>query len=122
MIPMALSPHNFDVFPANIQFSSLNHNITFLTPNFNLFDDWLIYDVSSPFLANSRTQLVGTFFTREGVPVAHVNQECIFRVFEDDILSKFPNPMNASGPTLEQIEKVLGLNRGQKTLSEPAKL
>jgi acyl-CoA thioesterase-2 len=93
VIPMLLRPHNLDVFPLNVQFSSLNHNITFFSPEIDIFDDWLIFDTSAPFYQNSRSQLVGTFYTRSGKVVAHVTQETLGRVFEGDVIDKFPNPM-----------------------------
>eukprot|EP00461_Guttulinopsis_vulgaris_P007328 UN07376 len=94
MIGQCVKPHaDINPMPLNVQFSSLNHNISIITPNFSLFEDYLIFDSSSPYMAYSRGQLMGIFYRRDGVPVAFVTQQTVARVHENnDIASKFPNP------------------------------
>lgn len=93
MIGQTVKPHqSITGLPYQIQFSSLNHNFNLITPYFDLFNDWLIFDSSAPYVSSSRGQLVGVYYRRDGVPVAYITQQTVMRVHSPEVASKFPNP------------------------------
>ena len=73
----AMQPHGVSWLSRGLQVASLDHAMWFHRP-FRM-DDWLLYDVESPFAGGARGLVRGRFFTREGQLVASTMQEGLMR-------------------------------------------
>lgn len=73
----AMLPHGVSWLTPGMQVASLDHAMWFHRPF--RFDDWLLYDVESPFAGGARGLVTGRFYTRDGTLVASVAQEGLMR-------------------------------------------
>lgn len=73
----ALMPHGVSFMQKKILSASLDHAVWLHRP-FRA-DDWLLYRMSSPNMANARGLLRGEIFSRDGTLVASVMQESLIR-------------------------------------------
>ncbi len=78
LLGTALLPHGLNFTSGNIRAASLDHAMWFHR-DFRM-DDWLLYSMDSPNLADGRGFSRGKLFTRDGVLVASVAQEGMIRV------------------------------------------
>jgi acyl-CoA thioesterase-2 len=78
LLGSALRPHGLTVQSPEVMVASLDHAIWFHRP-FRV-DEWLLYDIESPFGGGARAFTRGAFYTREGVLVASVAQEGLMRI------------------------------------------
>jgi len=75
---VAAQPHGISIFQPNIEGASLDHALWFHQRDFRC-DDWLLYVMDSPSMANSRGFNRGSIFTQSGQLIASVAQECLIR-------------------------------------------
>ncbi len=81
LITTALQPHGASVMQRNMQVASLDHALWF---HGNLsVNDWLLYEMDSPWAGNARGLARGRIFTRDGRLVASVAQEGLLRMRTD---------------------------------------
>lgn len=73
----AMLPHAVSWLTPGMQVASLDHAMWFHRP-FRM-DDWLLYDVESPWAGGARGLVTGRFFNRAGELVASVAQEGLMR-------------------------------------------
>ena len=73
----AMLPHGMNFFQPHVQAASIDHAMWFHR-DFRA-DEWLLYDVVSPTLSNSRALVRGRFFNRAGQLVATTAQEGLIR-------------------------------------------
>ncbi|MCR9097910.1 MAG: acyl-CoA thioesterase II [bacterium] len=77
LIDTAARPHPIDLFDAGLETASLDHAMWFHRPL--RADEWLLYSQESPSMSGARGLTNGHFFRRDGVLVASVVQEGLFR-------------------------------------------
>jgi len=75
---VAGQPHGISIFQPNINGASLDHALWIHQREFRC-DDWLLYVMDSPSMANSRGFNRGSIFTQSGQLIASVAQECLIR-------------------------------------------
>lgn len=80
LLGTALMPHGVSFIQKEILSASLDHSVWLHRP-FRA-DDWLLYRMSSPNMANARGLLRGEIFSRDGQLVASVMQESLIRRFD----------------------------------------
>lgn len=73
----AMLPHGVTWLTPGMQVASLDHTMWFHQPF--RFDEWLLYDVDSPWSGGARGLVRGRFFTQDGRLVASVVQEGLMR-------------------------------------------
>lgn len=77
MIDTALIPHGRLMFEPTLQLASLDHAIWLHAPA--RVDEWLLYELDSPWSGAGRGFARGTFYTRDGRLVATTAQEGLMR-------------------------------------------
>lgn len=97
MIDAATKPHRVGRFNPLLMPSSLTHSITFHAHDFRA-DEWLLVDIYSPVVRNSRAMLFSRFFTLNGVQIATCTQEALLRLRDP---SKFKSPKGNTTVTKE---------------------
>jgi len=78
LLGAALRPHGLSIQQPKVMVASLDHAIWFHRPC--RVDDWLLYDIDSPFAGGARAFTRGAFYTRDGRLVASVAQEGVVRL------------------------------------------
>jgi len=78
LLGAALRPHGLSIQQPKVMVASLDHAIWFHRPC--RVDDWLLYDIDSPFAGGARAFTRGAFYTRDGKLVASVAQEGVVRL------------------------------------------
>lgn len=78
LLGTGMLPHKLSFVDPGVHAASLDHAIWF-HQSFRM-DDWLLYDMESPFAAQSRSFNRGSVYTRDGKLVASVTQEGLMRV------------------------------------------
>lgn len=74
----AMLPHGIRPFSRGVQIASLDHALWFHeTPD---MDDWLLFEMDSPWAGHARGLSRGHFFTASGQLVASVTQESLMRM------------------------------------------
>jgi acyl-CoA thioesterase-2 len=73
----ALRPHGVSWLSREMQVTSLDHAMYFHRP-FRM-DDWLLYDIESPWAGGARALVRGRFYDRDGNLVASTMQEGLIR-------------------------------------------
>ena len=73
----ALQPHGLSVQDKSLRLATIDHAMWFHKPF--KFDDWLLYEMESPFSGNSRGLVQGKIFNRQGELVASAVQEGLIR-------------------------------------------
>ena len=81
LLTTALRPHGVRLSAANMQISTIDHSLWYHRPF--RFDDWLLYELSSPSASNARGFSTGRIFNRSGVLVASAAQEGLIRQWPD---------------------------------------
>ena len=81
LLATALRPHGVNPAAANMQISTIDHSLWYHRPF--RFDDWLLYELSSPSASNARGFSLGRIFNRAGVLVASAAQEGLIRQWPD---------------------------------------
>ncbi len=76
----ALFPHDVSLFTTPMHLASIDHAMWFHRPI--KADDWLLYAVNSPTMANSTGFCTGSIYDREGNLVASVAQEGLLRIIK----------------------------------------
>lgn len=79
LVATATLPHGIRFEHGNVQLASLDHAMWFHRP-FRL-DEWLLYAMESPNLADARGLARGQFFTTDGRLVASTAQEGLIRIW-----------------------------------------
>ena len=79
LVATATLPHGIHFESGNLQLASLDHAMWFHRP-FRL-DEWLLYSMESPNMANARGLARGEFFTTDGRLVASTVQEGLIRIW-----------------------------------------
>jgi len=87
LIATALYPHGKTFWSPDVHVASLDHSLWFHR-KFKM-DDWLLYVMKSPVAAKARGLNIGSIYTRDGVLVASVAQEGLFRPLQKKTV---PNP------------------------------
>jgi acyl-CoA thioesterase II len=78
LLGSALLPHRLSLQMPQLQAASLDHSLWFHRP-FRA-DEWLLYEMESPFAGGARGFTRGSIFTRSGELVASVAQEGLLRL------------------------------------------
>jgi acyl-CoA thioesterase-2 len=78
LLGSALRPHGLTVQSPEVMVASLDHAIWFHR-TFRV-DEWLLYDIESPYAGGARAFTRGAFYTRSGSLVASVAQEGLLRM------------------------------------------
>jgi len=81
LLATALRPYAVNPAAANMQISTIDHSLWYHRPF--RFDDWLLYELSSPSASNARGFSLGRIFNRAGVLVASAAQEGLIRQWPD---------------------------------------
>lgn len=89
LLTTALMPHGIMLPSAGLMMASLDHAMWFHHP-FN-FNDWLLYDISSPRAENARGLCFGHVYNTDGIMVASVAQEGLVRYDPDRKRKKAKN-------------------------------
>jgi acyl-CoA thioesterase-2 len=82
LIDTAARPHPIELLGDRIESASLDHAMWFHRPL--RADEWLLYAQESPSMSGARGLTTGHFFRRDGVLVASVVQEGLFRIRSRD--------------------------------------
>lgn len=77
----ALQAHGLAVQDKSLRLATIDHAMWFHQPF--KFDDWLMYEMESPFSGNGRALVQGKIYNKEGVLVASSVQEGLFRQVKD---------------------------------------
>ena len=80
MLPTALLPHPASYRSPNLLLASLDHSV-WIHGEFRA-DEWLLYEIDSPWAGGARGFVRGRVFTRDGRLVASVAQEGLIRMRE----------------------------------------
>jgi acyl-CoA thioesterase-2 len=81
LLGTAMLPYGFGYGDPEMQFASLDHSL-WVHDEFRA-DDWLLFDLESPWAGSSRGLSRGLIFTRDGRHVATVAQEGLTRKISD---------------------------------------
>ena len=82
----SLQAHGLAVQDKSLRMATIDHAMWFHQPF--RFDDWLIYEMESPFSGNGRALVQGKIFNKEGVLVASSVQEGLLRQVKRDEKTK----------------------------------
>lgn len=81
LLPTATLPHGISFLDPRVQMASLDHAMYFHRPV--RVDEWLLYSMESPNLANNRGLARGQVFSRDGRLLASTVQEGVIRVWDE---------------------------------------
>ena len=80
LMDMMMRPHGKNFLSSDIKAASLDHAVWLQRP-FRM-DEWILFYQTSPSAFGARGLSFGHFFTQEGVLVASVAQEGVFRLVD----------------------------------------